>query len=129
MIVSCVTDGIIVTAQPLYIEKHSNPGASEFVFGYHIRIENESSYTVKLMRRYWNIFDVIGLFKEVKGDGVIGQQPVLAPGESHEYDSWVALQSKMGYMEGHYELDRLEDQKSFLVRIPRFELIVPCLLN
>ncbi len=129
MIVSCVTEGIIVTAQPRFVTKRAGPGMVKHIFSYHIRIENESSYTVQLKKRHWIIFDTIGQISEVKGDGVIGKQPVLAQGEVHEYDSWSTLISEIGYMEGHYLLERKENGSSFLAKIPRFQLIVPYRLN
>lgn len=129
MIFSSVTEGVIVTAQPQYLEEHSAPAKKEFVFAYHIRIENESPYTVQLLERHWIIFDGHGRTKEVKGTGVIGLQPILKPGDVHEYNSWSPIQSEIGFMRGFYTMLRKEDLIQFQVEIPRFELVVPYISN
>jgi ApaG protein len=92
-------------------------------------IENLSDYSVQLISRHWNIFDSNGTKREVEGDGVVGQQPVIVPGEMHEYVSGCNLQTEMGTMEGSYEMKRLVDNTSLIVQIPKFELITPYRLN
>jgi ApaG protein len=102
---------------------------SNFYFSYRIRIENNSEDTVQLMRRHWYIFDGTGEKSEVEGEGVVGQQPVLRPGESYEYESACNLNSELGSMHGVYTFIRQKDDVVFEVEIPRFELIANYRLN
>lgn len=104
---------------------YSNPAQSHFVFTYRIFIENNSPYTVQLIRRRWLIADSFGERRQVEGDGVVGQQPVLEPGESHEYVSGCNLKSGIGKMVGSYTMRRMVDGQEFLVNIPEFSLVVP----
>jgi ApaG protein len=99
------------------------------MFAYRITIENESEYAIKLLRRHWFIFDSVGEHKEVEGDGVVGKQPVIQPGEHHQYVSGCNLKSEMGTMRGTYQMQRLADGKLFDVVIPEFTLITPEKLN
>ncbi len=99
------------------------------MFAYRITIENLSEYTVQLVRRHWNIYDSIGLNKQVDGDGVVGEQPILEPGQMHQYVSGCNLKSDMGFMEGYYEMIREMDNSIFHVHIPRFNLIANYRLN
>ena len=100
-----------------------------FVFTYKIIIENHSDNTVKLLRRRWNIYDSNGVVREVEGEGVVGQQPVLEPGEIHEYVSGCNLRTNLGKMAGTYLMERVFDGRHFQVVIPEFTLIVPYRLN
>lgn len=118
-----VTDGIRVTVRPVYAAEHSDPAIPSFVFIYHIRIENVGERTVQLLWRHWYIHDSVAGVSEVEGEGVIGEQPVLAPGDVHEYESYCILQGARGHMEGYYEFRR-PDGTALKVEIPRFELIV-----
>ena len=124
-----ITDGIRITVLPKYEPQHSSPMSGKYLFSYHITIENISEYTVQLLSRHWFIFDSIGSRREVEGDGVIGQQPILHPGQQHEYGSWCPLSTAMGRMSGHYRMRRLEDQTLFDVEIPAFDLLGPAKLN
>lgn len=99
------------------------------MFAYRITIENLSDYTIQLVRRHWNIYDSIGSNKQVDGEGVVGEQPVLAPGDVHQYMSGCNLKSDMGFMEGYYEMIRELDNSIFHVHIPRFQLIADYRLN
>jgi len=99
------------------------------VFAYKIDIRNNSEYTVKLLRRHWHIHDANGVVREVEGEGVVGQQPVLEPGEAHQYVSGCNLKSGLGKMCGTYQMERLVDGRSFMVEIPEFTLVVPYRLN
>ncbi|RME64021.1 MAG: Co2+/Mg2+ efflux protein ApaG, partial [Alphaproteobacteria bacterium] len=94
------------------------------VWGYHIRISNHASQPVQLRRRYWRITDARGQVQEVRGEGVIGEQPRLAPGDSFEYDSGVPLATPSGFMTGHYEMERA-DGVALIVEIPTFSLDAP----
>jgi len=99
------------------------------VFAYKIDIRNNSEYTVKLLRRHWYIYDANGVVREVEGEGVVGQQPVLEPGDSRQYVSGCNLKSGLGKMRGTYQMERLVDGRTFMVEIPEFTLVVPYRLN
>ena len=123
------TKGIKISVETFYHEKHSRPTDQKFVFLYRITIENKSNTTVKLLRRHWYIFDSNGNIREVEGEGVIGKQPVLRPGESHQYVSWSPLQSEMGKMYGYYLMNDEMNHKNFKVLVPEFKLVAPFKLN
>lgn len=123
------TSGVKISVESTYQSEYSNPENEHFMFAYRITIENLSEYTVQLVRRHWNIYDSIGLNKQVDGDGVVGEQPILAPGEMHQYVSGCNLKSDMGFMEGYYEMIREIDNSIFHVHIPRFNLIANYRLN
>lgn len=127
--VTQVTHGIRISVYTEYQESYSRPDQRHFLFLYRISIENTSEFTVQLMRRHWHIFDSSGEFREVEGDGVVGEQPVLAPGEVYEYESACNLSTDMGKMYGTYLMERQADKLRFNVNIPEFELIVPNRLN
>jgi ApaG protein len=108
---------------------YSSPSQEHFVFAYRIDIRNNSSHTVKLLRRHWFISDANGTVREVEGEGVVGRQPVLEPGESHQYMSGCNLKSGMGKMQGTYLMERLGNGDNFQVNIPEFTLMVPYRMN
>lgn len=124
-----ITNGVKVSVTTAYQQEYSSPPQSHFVFTYKIRIENNSNYTVQLLRRHWFINDANGVLREVEGEGVVGQQPVLEPGESHEYISGCNLKTEIGKMKGTYLMERIVDGKNFKVNIPQFTMIVPYKLN
>ncbi|MCB0689862.1 MAG: Co2+/Mg2+ efflux protein ApaG [Saprospiraceae bacterium] len=124
-----ITNGIRISVDPQFEPLHSNPLHGKFLFSYHIIIENLTNQTVQLMSRHWFIFDSIGIKREVIGDGVIGQQPILNPNQVHEYSSWCPLTTSMGKMNGYYTMRRLTDNSSFEVEIPSFDLVAPIQLN
>lgn len=115
------SDGFRVTARPAYAPEHSNPAEPRHVFIYHIRIENVGEVTAQLLRRQWFIHDDVAGKSEVEGPGVIGEQPVLAPGDVHEYESFCVLQGTSGHMEGYYTF-RTTEGVELEVTIPRFVL-------
>lgn len=127
--VSEVTEGVKVSVITEYQSDYSNPRQSHFVFTYKVIIENHSENTIKLLRRHWNIYDSNGIVREVEGEGVVGQQPVLEPGEIHEYVSGCNLRTNLGKMTGSYLMERVLDGRQFKVVIPEFTLIVPYRLN
>lgn len=127
--VTSITQGVKVSVVTEFQPEYSSAGQSHWVFTYRIKIENQSEYTVQLMRRHWYIYDSNGTVREVEGEGVIGQQPVLEPGEIHEYVSGCNLQSTMGKMAGTYLMERVMDGRSFRVEVPEFTMIVPFKLN
>jgi ApaG protein len=120
-----ISDGVQVSVESFYQPDYSNPLQSEFMFAYRITLENLNSFPVKLLRRHWNIFDSNGSYREVEGEGVVGIQPVLQPGENYQYVSGCNLRTEMGRMEGTYQMENLDTKKSFTVNIPAFEMIVP----
>lgn len=115
------TDGIRITVRPVFLRSESFPAHGQFVFAYFVRIENVGGESVRLISRRWLIHDAIGENTEVVGDGVVGEQPLIGPGQVHEYQSFCVLKSPSGAMEGHYQLVR-ENGTSFNAAIPRFEL-------
>jgi len=123
------TEGVKVTVTTNYLPDYSSPVQQHFVFAYRIKIENNSEFTVKLLRRHWYIHDATGQMREVEGEGVVGQQPVLEPGETHEYVSGCNLKTGIGKMRGTYLMERLVDGRHFDVTIPEFTLVVPYKLN
>ena len=118
------TRSITVTVEPTYREDQSSPAEGRFVWAYHVRIENKGAETVQLRRRHWRITDGQGRTQEVGGAGVVGEQPVLAPGQSFEYTSGTPLSTPSGIMVGSYEMETRQGE-SFLVAIPAFSLDSP----
>lgn len=127
--VTAITKGLKVSVQTEFQPEYSSPIHAHYVFTYRIKIENHSEYTVQLMRRHWYIFDTIGTVREVEGEGVVGLQPILEPGEVHEYVSGCNLKSTIGKMVGNYTMERIMDGKTFKVDIPEFTMMVPHLMN
>ncbi len=123
------TNGIKISVETSYQASESKPSRRHYVHAYRVTIENKSSDTVQLLRRHWFILDSNNVKREVKGDGVIGKQPVLSPGESHQYISWCPLRTEIGKMYGTFLMVRKPEGKEFYVRIPEFKLIVPARLN
>ena len=118
------TLGIRVTVTPAYVREQSRPQAGQWVFSYHVRIENVGPHPAQLLTRRWLITDSAGDVQEVEGEGVLGEQPTLYPGRVHEYHSFCVLRSPRGSMEGQYRFAR-PDGSRFDAAIPRFELEVP----
>ena len=118
------TRAIEITVKPFYLEEQSEPDDSHFVFAYHIRIQNNGRDVVQLLNRYWQITDGRGRIKEVRGPGVVGEQPVLRPGEAFEYTSGCPLNTETGIMVGTYEMETLDGER-FDVDIPAFSLDAP----
>jgi ApaG protein len=115
------THDIKVVVRPVYLDNQSDVMSRRFVFGYFIRIENLGDEEVQLLRRHWYIHDGNGRLQEVEGAGVIGQQPVIAPGGVHEYNSFCVLETFTGSMEGTYLMQRPNGER-FRIAIPRFDL-------
>jgi ApaG protein len=124
-----ITEGVKVSVATSYQPEYSSPVQSHYVFTYKILIENHSQYTIQLLKRHWYIFDANGVVREVEGDGVVGQQPILEPGEIHEYVSGCNLKTELGKMKGTYLMERVVDGKHFDVNIPQFVMTVPYKLN
>lgn len=123
-----LTRDIEVTVEPYYLEEQSDPDDSRYVWGYRIVIANHSAETVRLMMRYWHITDENGQVDEVSGPGVIGEQPLLNPGDTYEYSSGCPLDTPSGVMFGHYSMES-EGGETFNVAIPAFSLDSPGLVR
>ncbi|MBF0093703.1 MAG: Co2+/Mg2+ efflux protein ApaG [Alphaproteobacteria bacterium] len=121
---SHTTRNITVTVKPFYLEEQSEPEDNHFVWAYRVTIENGSEETVQLLRRYWKITDAFGRVQEVRGAGVVGEQPVLKPGEAFEYSSGTPLPTPSGIMVGTYEMEKPTGER-FDVDIPAFSLDSP----
>ena len=121
---SITTEGVTVRVAPHFLEEQSAAEQERWFWSYHIRIENNADAPVQLLTRHWKITDGRGMVNHVDGDGVVGEQPLLGPGEAHDYVSGCPLTTPTGEMEGHYRFIRA-DGGTFLVEIPRFELLAP----
>ena len=118
------TKKINITVNPYYLEEQSEPDEQHYVWAYQVTINNLSKETVQLKNRYWKITDSNGAKQEVKGEGVVGEQPILNPGEKFEYTSGTPLSTSSGFMEGIYEMQNDNGDK-FDVQIPQFSLDNP----
>ena len=127
--VTAITDGVRVSVVTEYHPDSTHVNPTHHAFTYRIRIENRSENTVQLLRRHWTIYDSNGTVREVEGEGIVGQQPVLEPGEVHEYVSGCNLKTTMGKMVGTYLMERIIDGRRFRVTVPEFLLVVPYRLN
>ena len=118
------THGITVTAMPVYIDERSEPEKDQHFWAYRICIRNDSNQSVKLISRYWHISDSKGRWEEVRGEGVVGEQPELAQGEEYTYTSGCPLQSSSGMMVGSYQM-KCANGKMLEIDIPAFPLDLP----
>jgi ApaG protein len=124
-----ITENIEVAVESLFKEKHSMPREGVFVFAYKITIRNLGEHRVQLLSRSWYIIDSVGEQLEVEGEGVVGQQPVLNPGDVYRYESGTDLKTGIGTMEGHYTFLNLDTGEEFDVFIPKFDLLAKFVLN
>lgn len=125
---TAITDGIRVSVHAQYVADQSSPRQRRYVFAYTIKIENEGPRPAQLRSRHWIITDGEGHVEEVRGPGVVGQQPLLGPGERFEYTSGCVLETPRGQMEGTYQMHR-PDGTTFEARIAPFALLLPQNLN
>jgi ApaG protein len=121
---SSTTHDIKITVVPVYLEEQSDPEDHHYVWAYTIGLENMGDRTVQLINRHWHITDANGSVQEVRGSGVVGEQPVLTAGDEYQYTSGAALRTPSGIMRGSYEMTT-EDGETFLVEIPIFSLDSP----
>jgi ApaG protein len=119
-----ITRNICVSVQSFYLEEQSSPEEGRFVWAYRVNIENKSEDTVQLLERHWRITDKLGRIQNIKGPGVVGEQPVLKPGESFEYTSGCPLDTPSGIMAGSYEMGTTGGE-CFDIEIPAFSLDSP----
>lgn len=120
-----MTRGITVTARTAFLEEQSDPDAGTWVWAYQIRIENAGPDTVQLLRRTWRITDAQGRIKTIEGSGVVGKQPILAPGEAFEYTSGTPLGTPSGFMSGTYHMRVAGTGEVFDAAVPTFSLDSP----
>ncbi len=118
------TREIAVSVEPVYDEAHSSPGSSQYFWAYRVTIENQGRETVQLLSRHWMITNGRGEFTEVKGPGVVGEQPVLKPGQSYVYTSGCPLNTPSGMMGGAYQMETASGEQ-FDIEIPTFSLDIP----
>jgi|SRR5690606_4694968 len=128
-IISQITEGISVQVETFYKPEHNEQIEDEHLFAYRITINNLGSFPIKLHARHWEILDASGTHRIVDGEGVVGEQPIINPGEQYQYVSAVNLESEMGSMQGYYTMINLFNNRSFNVIIPEFTLVVPYVLN
>ena len=121
---TAITRGIAVRVEPAYLEARSSPGSSQYFWAYRVIIENQGRETVQLLSRHWMITNARGELTEVKGPGVVGEQPVLKPGESFGYTSGAPLDTPSGMMGGAYQMES-EGGERFDIEIPTFSLDRP----
>lgn len=119
-----VTRGIEVTVEPFYLDDRSNPEEARYFWAYRVTIDNQSKAFAQLLSRYWQITDANGRIEEVRGAGVVGEQPELNPGDSYNYTSGCPLTTPSGVMVGRYTM-RTEAGELFDVAIPAFSLDMP----
>ncbi|HXJ02602.1 MAG TPA: Co2+/Mg2+ efflux protein ApaG [Micropepsaceae bacterium] len=119
-----VTRDIRIAVEPDFLEDQSEPEENRYLWSYRVVIENKSQTPVQLLSRYWRITDARGRIREVRGEGVIGEQPVIAPGRAYEYTSGAPLETASGFMTGTYRM-RASTGESFEVGIPMFALESP----
>jgi len=122
------THSIHIKVEPIYIKEQSDPQNNHYVFAYTVTINNTGQIAAKLLRRHWIITDGDGIVQEVKGDGVIGEQPHLRPGEGFEYTSGTFMKTPVGEMHGTYQMIA-DDGTAFDAIIPSFTLSVPNFLH
>jgi ApaG protein len=130
--VSLTTQEVTVSANSVFQRQYSEPAKRQYVYAYQIRIENNGLSPIQLLSRAWEVIDATGDRRLVEGEGVVGQQPIIQPGQSHEYTSWVQFETPIGAMRGSFIMQR-NDRKGhveiFQVEVPKFLHIAPETLN
>ncbi len=121
---SRTTRAITISVDPVYLEDQSSPTDNHYVWAYRVRIENHGDHAVQLLRRHWKITDALGRIQEVQGAGVVGEQPVLKPGDTYEYTSGTPLPTPSGIMVGSYQMESDAGER-FDVDVPAFSLDSP----
>lgn len=119
-----ITEGIEVSVEPFFLQEHSDPEENRYVWAYQVTITNHTSEAVQLISRYWHITDEMGRIEEVRGDGVVGEQPELGSGDSYQYTSACPLKTPSGIMVGRYMM-RTDAGELFEIDIPAFSLDMP----
>ncbi len=124
-----ITEGVRIGVEVFYLREQSMPINNEYFFAYKITIENLAQFPLKLHSRYWNIIDSNSINRVVEGEGVVGQQPIIEPGEQYQYTSACNLRTEIGKMFGYYVFENLYNKTKFKVAIPEFHLLAPSKLN
>ena len=119
-----ITRSISVSVEPIFLEDQSSPDEDHYVWAYQVKIRNKGLEAVQLLNRHWRITDARGQLQEVKGEGVVGEQPMLKPGEAFEYTSGTPLATPSGIMFGSYEMETNTGER-FDIEIPAFSLDSP----
>lgn len=127
--VTAITHKIKVSVETFYQSEYSYPMSQHFMFAYRIRIENSGRDAVQLLRRHWYIIDALGQRREVEGEGVVGEQPIIKYNETYEYVSGCDFKTDFGKMFGTFLMENCNDGKLFHVIIPEFFMIAPAKLN
>ena len=122
--VEAISHDFQVSAISRFIPERSNDEVHIFFFAYWITIKNQGETSAQLLNRYWHIMDADGRINEVKGEGVVGEKPLINPGESFEYNSFCPLPTEFGFMQGYYEMQG-KDKNTFQIEIPQFRLASP----
>ena len=124
VLVEAISHNFQVSTISRFIPERSNQEMSIFFFAYWITINNQGEIPAQLLNRYWHIMDADGRINEVKGEGVVGEKPLINPGESFEYNSFCPLPTEFGFMQGYYEMQG-KDKSTFQIEIPQFRLASP----
>lgn len=120
-----ISENIHIAVTPTFVEENSNFAEGYFLWAYQICIENQGQESVQLISRYWRIIDANGITQEVEGEGVVGEQPILRPGEAYEYMSSVPLATPSGFMQGHFHMIRAPYGDKLTIPVPLFSLDSP----
>lgn len=128
-LVTAVTENIKISVVSRYQPDFSAPILNKYFFSYTIRIENKGPERVKLLSRFWHIKDALGSHRFVEGEGVVGEQPLIAPGGVHEYTSACDFETPIGSMTGYYVFERINTGTEFRAEIPEFLLEIPSILS
>ena len=129
VMVSKISEGVEVSIETFYQKDYSNPLQNEYMFAYRITIENHNTFPVKLLKRYWEVFDSNTEQRIVEGEGVVGVQPIILPGKHYQYVSGCHLKSELGKMQGYYTMENIETKDTIQVNIPAFKMVAPVKLN
>lgn len=120
---TAITKGVKVSVKSKYNPEYSDPSENKYIFSYKVFIENLSEESIQVLSRHWYIVDASLNQREVKGDGIIGEQPIIHPGKTHTYSSWCPLGTEIGKMYGTYQIVVLSSMKKIKVKIPEFKFI------
>ena len=119
------TKKINITVNPYFLDDQSEPDDQHFVWAYQVTIDNQSNEKVQLKNRYWKIIDSNGSEQEVRGEGVVGKKPLISPGESFRYTSWVSIKTPIGTMEGSYTMTSRSNNLEDVTEFSEFEVPIP----
>ena len=127
--IKALTQGVEISVKTAYQPLHSTPRENYYFFTYTITIENKNDFSVQLISRHWHIYDSNGDYRQVQGEGVVGEQPIIEPGKKYTYTSGCNLKTEIGKMSGTYTMMRMFDEKTFEAQIPEFTMLLEAKLN